>query len=156
MNQIPTQYRSKIPKDHGFPLGSKALTIAFLDTPQYESLVACYDYMDVFWASDYKEKLDSKNEIAVLTVEYKHLQTTLSSSNSFIESGFYEPSWNIRVVALPRIHLALARKALKEQGLNKVQKWLQETGPQTNHQNRKATLYFHLGKGELRFESTSG
>lgn len=83
MEQIPTESKSKIPKDHGYPLSSKILSEAFTGVPQYDLLKAIYKYKDEFWASSYQRKLKQqgigcKKQVARQTIKHVKSLYTLT------------------------------------------------------------------------------
>ncbi len=152
MDQIPTDWKDKIPKDHSFPLSSKVLSEHLADVPQYAELKARYRYRDEYWASNYQRKLKEQKEVMLLSVTYTHPSPHHSSSDSSLESGYYEPTWVINVVAIPREYIHEAKKSLQNTALLQVRDWLIKLGIVDDHIPRKLSFSFDLYRKTLRRE----
>ncbi|MBU6952209.1 hypothetical protein [Hahella sp. HN01] len=149
VNQIPTQLRYKIPKDHAFPLNSKALSEALIDVPQYSELSAIFRFGDEYSLSSYRYKLRMQEPVTILKATYSRLRTRHSSPNKFIEQGLYEPKWTITLTALPKEYLSISSSLLKEEALPKLRDWFIETGAQTGYETHSIAFIFDLYKKKL-------
>lgn len=147
--QISTELRDKLPRDHLFPLSSKVLSSSLLGVPQYSELLACYKFRDVYWASEYRQKLDDLGSIAVLGARYTNPQPFHSSSNKMIEEGYYEPKWRLNITAVPRKYVRIVKVALIEEALPKVHDWLVQTGLPNDNTTRGISFHFDLKAQEL-------
>ena len=121
---LKTVRKDKVPKDHAYPVLNKNISEAFAGIPQYDSLSLCFVYRDVFWASEYNRKLKEQGSVLVFEVAYRKRNPVHSSSNSMIESGWYDESWKVTVVALPKEYVRTARPGLVANALPKARQWL--------------------------------
>ncbi len=116
MKIIPTKFKEKIPKGFSYPVGAELLSSAFSETPQFDLFTVRFWYQDEYWASSYTTKIKEKSSIKIIEVSYKNYRPHLSSSRDMIESGHYEPKWEIRVNSIPSEYAAI----VKEQLISKV------------------------------------
>jgi hypothetical protein len=150
MEQIPTEWKDKIPKNHSFPLSSKVMTEYLADVPQFSELKARYKYKDGFWASNYQRKLKEQGELMLFSVTYSNPMPHHSSSNSFFESGYYQPTWVIDVVAIPREYVREAKESMQNMALPQARDWLIKVGLVNDHVPRKVSFFFDLYHKTLR------
>jgi hypothetical protein len=151
--QIRTERRDRIPKDHGFPLSSKRLSEALGDVPQFSELKVVFRFKDEYLASSYQKRVKSQEEIKVLLAKYTHPEPHNSSSISFIESGYYSPTWRIEVVELPKEYLFGAKEILSNVSLPLLRNWLVNVGLQTDHKMRSIVFTYTLYKKSVSIES---
>jgi hypothetical protein len=153
MEQIPTEWKDKIPKNHSFPLSSKVMTELLIGVPQFSQLKARYKYQDGYWASNYQRKLKAQDELMLFSIAYSNPMPHHSSSNKFFESGYYQPTWVIEVVAIPKEYVHEAKDSLQNTALPKVRDWLTKVGAVDDHTPRKISFFFDLYHKTLRCEN---
>ena len=115
MDQLKTQWKYKLPKDHSYPLGNKEISETLHGCPLYDQLKLRFEYQDCYWASEYRKKLKNRQEIVLLEASFSAFRA-------------YDDGWTICVVALPSVYRSNAHKQLKEHALPELQAWLEKNG----------------------------
>jgi hypothetical protein len=124
MNQIPVKLKSKISQDLAYPIGAEILNEAFANVPQKGNLAiwfTAYNYS----VSDF-QKLRKQNQLyEIFRVSMIHPLKSLSSSNQFIEEGFYNENWEINIYPVPKELKSVAKQLLIDRVLPEAINWLQ-------------------------------
>jgi hypothetical protein len=119
---IHTTSKDKLPKFLSYPIGAEILTDALSSSPQIEKLT-------VSLFTRYGSLQDKKyrtQPYPILRINYRYLRSNRYTSNSFVESGYYDSeSWHITVVAIPAELKSQVRKLLLSEGLPQILSWLQ-------------------------------
>src|SRR4051812_10855754 len=123
---IPTQLKVKLPKDLAYPIGAEAISDAFLNVPQFERLVISFTPYNFGFASDFQEARKQNQPYQIFRVSMIHPLKDLSSSNQFIEEGFYNENWKIDVYPVPRELKSAVKNFLVEESLPKAKIWLEK------------------------------
>jgi hypothetical protein len=122
---IPTKLKFKLPQTMTYPIGAEAISQEFTDVPQFEKLVIWFTTTNFAFASDFQEARRKNEPYKIFEVSMIHTDKHLSSPKQFIEEGFYEEHWEIRVYAVSRELKSVANRLLIEQGLPKAKIWLE-------------------------------
>jgi hypothetical protein len=117
---FPTSYRLKHSKHVSYPLGAEALSRALDGVPQHE-LITCD-----FGPGSLQNDLD-KLDFQVLHVIYRKQLPSFYHTRDAAERGVFEPSWMIRVFAVPVAVRSPIKRLLIEDALPRlVRPWLME------------------------------
>lgn len=73
MHLIPTIRKEKLPKGFSYPLGAEAMSAAFDGVPQLASASLWFMWRDEYWASRWRQKLESHGEFMLLEVNHSPL-----------------------------------------------------------------------------------
>jgi hypothetical protein len=98
MELIPTRLKEKLPVGFSYPVGAETLSVSLRDAPCFDQLELWFSWKDHYWASDYREKLQSQGSIVVIDVNHYR--------------GF-----SIWLHSVPRSHANLARELIRAQAL---------------------------------------
>jgi hypothetical protein len=113
---IPTQYKTKIPHTHSYPIGAERLSVAFAGVPQFAELTVRFRLQRPL-----RERVARPG--LVLNLESTKIRPGFSASKGAHESRFYRPNWGITVYAVPRCQRYLIQGKLIEV-LPSVRLWL--------------------------------
>jgi|SRR5882724_7138414 len=145
---IPTKYKTKISKDHSFPVGAELLTSTLLSVPQLEKLKVSFCPMPI---PNLKNNAQS-----ILAAQYRNFQISLSSSNQFIAEGWYDETWELTVYAVPREQKYVIKHLLVDEGLQKLSSWLTtERSPAWRHGRKDFTILFSKATHTLSYSEDS-
>ncbi len=122
MDQLNTDHKDKIPKDHSYPLGNMEISDCLEGFDQYDQISLRFRYQDCYWASEYKTKLKQQDTVTIMVVEYNRR----------------DELWSITVSALPKEYRNKAHSQLVEMVLPKLLSWLEEQ----KSKNRKGKLSY--------------
>ncbi|OCQ90620.1 hypothetical protein BCD64_28580 [Nostoc sp. MBR 210] len=150
---IPTKYKSKLSRLMSYPISAGILSEALSDTPQF-------DHLSIAFSDSCQEPRKIKNPAKILSINYSYSLVSLTSSNKFIESGWYEPKWSITVYPVPRTCVSVVKSQLIETGLEKTKQWLHQYKDATGKVGRcRLQFFYDLETNVLSFsedESLSG
>ena len=92
---IPTSVKEKLPKTNSYPVGAEVISESLAGVPQYQALELKFHYRDVWWASEYNQRVKSLGEIVVVdirsyTVSSETLTLGINSVPSHLKSDVAE------------------------------------------------------------------
>jgi hypothetical protein len=112
---IPTSMRCKIPRSLSYPIGAQAISNFMFGIPIFDELS--------IWFTNGSSQCESATSF--IRARYKRTNLGMSASHSLERSGFYGPSWDIWVYAVPCNLNATIREFLKNEGLMEIRNWLE-------------------------------
>jgi hypothetical protein len=143
MKIIPTTFKEKIPKGFSYPIGTELLSRALEDVPQFGLFTLLFWYRDEYWASSYTQKIKEKSPIKIIEVSFKSYRPNLSSSKSMIESGYYEPKWEIRINSIPSEYAGIVKEQLITKVLPQLASLLKKDFEKPSQQVLNLVVIFH-------------
>ena len=144
---IPTGHRAKIPKALSYPLGAKIISEALAGVPQF-------DYLNInfrFW-NKLARHHGTEIPYQVMEARYSGPLRFFSASKSTFEKGYYSPTWEITVSAVPRSLRHLLQSKLVGEALPAIRAWL-TTNPHSGEREGGHALTSSFD--ELKNELTS-
>lgn len=126
MNVLKTKFKEKIPKGYSYPIGVEKLSEALLDVIGDNECEIWFSVKDEFWSSSFHQRIKNKDPIKVIEIRYSTPQTHHSSSQKMIDSGGYDPKWQIRVNSVPTEYVSSVKNLLITE-INCAAKWLSQT-----------------------------
>lgn len=136
-----------------YPLGAEAISEAFVNVPQFEKLVTSFTPYNFGFASAFQEARKRNQPYKIFRVSMIHPLKGLSSSNQFIEEGFYEENWKIDVYPVPSQLKSIAKELLINDGLPKAKEWLETPRTEVWKTERKHfQILFHEKEGKILIE----
>ena len=114
---IPTRYKSKLSHLMSYPIGAGILSNSLAEVPQINDLSVAF-----FASCQHPNKLE--NPCKILHIGYSYRRVNLTSSNEFIDQGYYVEKWNIMVYPVPRTHVNFVKNKIIKEGLEKIRQWL--------------------------------
>jgi hypothetical protein len=142
---IPTSHRAKIPKALSYPLGAKIISEALAGVPQFDYLHINFRYWNKL-ARHHGTEIPYQ----VLEARYSGPLRSFSASKSMVEKGYYSPTWEITVSAIPRSLRHLLQSKLITEALPAIRVWL-TTNPDLGEREggHALTFIFDELKNEL-------
>lgn len=128
MDLIPTKLKSKLSQDLAYPIGAEIISKLFANVPQKENLVIWFTSFNYF-VSDFQNLRKQNKPYEIFRVSMIHPLNDLSSSNQFIEEGFYNENWEINVYPVPKELKSVAKQLLVNEILPQAKDWMEK--PQT-------------------------
>lgn len=153
-NIIPTSYKAKLPRTHSYPIGAEALSEAFRNVPQFSKLSLHFHYCatTTVFSSTYLKSVLKRNSYEIFAATFQHIQPGLSSSNQFIERGWYDETWELHIYPVTREFKQAAKNALLNDGIARVEQWLITPRTETWKYGRKScSVLFSESDGMIQF-----
>lgn len=144
---IPTGHRAKIPKALSYPLGAKIISEALAGVPQFNYLNVNFRYWNRL-ARHHGTEIPYQ----VMEARYTGPLRFFSASKSMFEQGYYSPTWEITVFAVPRSLRHLLQSKLVTEALPSIRAWL-TTNPHSVEREGGHSLMFSFD--EMKDELTS-
>jgi hypothetical protein len=69
MHLIPTRRKEKLPKGFSYPLGAERISEAFDGVPHLKNATIWFDWRDEYWASRWRQKIESCGSVKLLEVD---------------------------------------------------------------------------------------
>jgi hypothetical protein len=137
---LATTRKAKIGKDYSWPVGAEAISAALLDVPQRELLSLAFGPDDRFHARSGLPPL-------VMEARYYFRGPSVSSPNR----PLFQPTWEIRISAVPRTEKHQVKTLLLEQGIPELIKpWLfQMWGPDRREGSAGIYLLYEAAEERL-------
>jgi hypothetical protein len=132
MEILRTRYKEKTPKGFSYPIGAEKISEALFDAIDGDKCVIYFSVRDDFWASSFNQRIKDQLPLRIFQLRYSQPQTNLSSSQSMIDSGWYDPKWKIEVNAVPTKYASSAKSLLINE-LSEASLWL--TSPKAKKQS---------------------
>lgn len=118
---IPTKYKAKLPQTLSYPIGAEAISESLKNVPQIDQFSLSF-HTGIRLSSLRQSGLHM--DYTIFAADYSNVPISLTSSNQFVEQGWYDERWELTVYAVPRQFRATAKKLLLEDGLIRIEKWL--------------------------------
>jgi len=138
---IPTRLKLKLPQTLSYPIGSEAVSERLLGVPQFEKLEISFTPPFLASASTFQAARKQNQPYKIFQISMIHPIKGLTSSNQFIEEGYYDENWKIDVYAVPRELKSAAKNLLLNEGLPSAKQWLEAPRTETWKTGRK---HFHV------------
>ena len=146
MAVIPTDRKQKLPARLSYPLGAKEVSEALAGVPQFDRFALSFHGRPMHSAVEFDAVLRAGAPHLVFRAAFHKREPFLSSPNLFVESGWYDPQWELTVYPVPRQHRHAANVALTKQALPKVKQWLSQPGAQAWRSGYKALEFLFSPK----------
>lgn len=114
---LRTDRKTKLPKGFAYPLGAQKISEALGDIPQAESTVLTFDWKDEFWASSWRERIESLGTVTLIEASY----------------WAHRDEWRLFVYSVPREFNVAAREHLLSNGLSDLAVALRRAHGKSEH-----------------------
>ena len=152
---ISTKGKFKISKELSWPVNAKMISEGLEHVPQYGKLGIYFFDCSTTFKSEFKKRVQKKEEIDVLSVNYRNEKPHWSTAKYLIERGWYNETWEITVYPVPRDRKREVREAICRFGFYAIRKWLTKRRPPIWYDGRKfLILSYNLDNGELLFRES--
>ena len=122
---LPTAHRQALPQGLSYPLGAQALSEALAGTTRFDSLTLHFSAgYDSNARQKALEQMARQEALTVLSVLYAHIVPGRSSSNALVDSGYYQPRWELHLAAVPSEFKAKVKALLLSNALPTIRNWL--------------------------------
>ena len=107
MGLIPTAAKDKLPKGFTYPLGAEAISTALEGIPALEDSRIWFSWRDEYWASVWRQKIESLGEVTLLKIEKAHFGDGREIHVHAVPSEFSEAARARVLSEFPRVRNAL-------------------------------------------------
>ena len=146
---IPTAYKWELSSLLSYPLGAKNISEALEGILQFDALSIRFSP-----GEDNPHRVESP--FPVFRVNYRNSVPGRSASNDMIEEGWYDPTWEIHVGAVPRPLRHTVKTALLAQALPRLRQWLLNNAGATGKEGHAwVRVWYDAEKEELTFKTSS-
>ncbi len=120
---IPTRYKSKLPQTLSWPIGAEAISQTLEAMPNGHDFELAF-YFDS--SANSQRALREKETYTLVTADFQPARKPgFGGANAYIDEGWYDQRWEIRVSPVLRKLRHLAGCLLREKGLPSIIEWLQ-------------------------------
>jgi hypothetical protein len=138
MNLIPTVYKAKISKQLSYPLGAELLSSLLKNTKYYDNFVLYFsDDPYYFEKKKFLNIVKEKKPYPILEINYSFIYPGLTSSNNWIEEGFYNKEhWDINIYPVARNVRHKVQKLIVDSAITGMIEWLNQEYDKTWFETR--------------------